>query len=196
MSTQAAALTYSRTASAFHWLVGIPMIGSVGAVLRAQQVPKSEKQYWMHQHESLGLVSAAILMPRLAYRLAFSRSAYNVVDLPGTRTIEKLAANTTYAGLHGFAIACSVTGVGMNYLGGWGLPFFWTKFEGLPKTPENKEKYGPVAYKMYQVHKQVGYYGKYLIPLHVAGSMTHLAKGHSIFARINPFRAPRPPSAV
>jgi cytochrome b561 len=187
------AATYSRTASAFHWAVAVPMMGSVCAVLQAQRLPNKseERQFWMRQHESLGLLSAMILVPRVAYRVLARSTAYNVVDLPGTKPIERMAASTMYVALHGFGIVLSVTGVTMNYYGGWGLPFFWTKFEGLPRTEENKEKYGPFAYQMYSIHKQVGAYGKYLIPLHIAGSTTHVVKGQAIFSRINPFHVPK-----
>ena len=32
--------------------------------------------------------------------------------------------------------------------------------------------------------------GKYLIPLHAGAAATHSLRGHSIFARINPFSRP------
>lgn len=186
-----ARLAYSRTASIFHWAVGLPMMGSIGAVLQAQRVPKSEKQFWMHQHESLGLLSAMILVPRLAYRVV-APAAYRVVDLKpigstATHSVEKIAKDATALGLNGFAVVLSVTGVGMNYISGWGLPFFWTKIPGLKQTPDTKAKYMPLAKQMYQVHKTVGYYGKYLIPLHVGGTMAHAAKGEAVLARIKPW---------
>ena len=39
----------------------------------------------------------------------------------------------------------------------------------------------------FNIHKQVGIYGKYLVPLHVAGALQHWARGHAVFSRINPF---------
>lgn len=188
---------YSRTASWLHWGAALPMMGSVGAVLRAQQLPKrsDERQWWMHQHESLGLLTAMILVPRVAYR-AFAHKSYAAVrDVPHLTPIEKALSKTTYVGLHGFGVMLSVTGVAMNYISGWGLPFFAWKIPGLPKTDENKQKYGKLAYQMYQVHNQVGYYGKFLIPLHVVGTMKHAVQGQAIYARINPLRRAPPPAA-
>jgi hypothetical protein len=40
----------------------------------------------------------------------------------------------------------------------------------------------------FKLHKQLGTYGKFLIPLHVGGALQHSARGHTIFTRINPFR--------
>jgi len=42
----------------------------------------------------------------------------------------------------------------------------------------------------FKIHKTLGVYGKYVVPLHVAGAFQHVFRGHTIFARINPFRGP------
>lgn len=190
-ATKTALTNYSKTAGYLHWGTALPMMASVSAVLKAQQCPKKsqERQWWMHQHESFGLLTAMILVPRVAYRV-ISYKSYNVKPLPeiitGNSSIEHAAASTTQWGLHGFGIVCAVTGVGMNYLSGWGIPFFWTKVPGLEKT----HKYDALTKKMFDVHKVVGNYGKYLIPLHIAGTTAHAATGQAVFTRINPFRKP------
>jgi cytochrome b561 len=43
----------------------------------------------------------------------------------------------------------------------------------------------------FQIHKQLGVYGKFLIPAHVGAAFLHHFRGQTIFARINPFRASR-----
>ncbi len=63
------AAAYTKTASYFHWIVAAPLIGSVGAVLKAQEAPKSEKGLWMWRHKSLGLLTGMIVAPRIAYRV-------------------------------------------------------------------------------------------------------------------------------
>lgn len=99
---------------------------------------------------------------------------------------------------------------------GKGLPFFTTTIPGIVKTDENKKTTGLIAKNSFFVHKQLGVYGKcllsfstrmhfmirfsslawfqfcrskgkYLIPIHAGAAVTHVARGHSIFARINPF---------
>lgn len=189
---------YSLPASWLHLGLALPMIGSVGAVLQAQTLPKktTERQWWMNQHESLGLLTAIILVPRMAYRLVAHKSMYaKLVEVPGSTQVEQKIAKATYFGLHGFGVVLSVTGVTMNYYSGWGLPFFKWKIPGVPHSDENKKKYGKFCYDLYKIHNQVGYYGKYLIPLHMAGTFKHAIQGHAIFGRINPLRStiPKPP---
>jgi cytochrome b561 len=65
---------YSATAASLHWLTAIPVVGCVGCVMKAQNSPKEEVGTWMHRHKSLGLLSAMIVAPRLAYRV-FNMSA-------------------------------------------------------------------------------------------------------------------------
>ena len=65
--------------------------------------------------------------------------------------------------------------------GGKGLPFFF-------KTIEPFEKNGTIAKYSFKVHKTMGTYGKYLVPLHVGAAGMHAAQGGSIFSRISVFR--------
>eukprot|EP00934_Nitzschia_sp_Nitz4_P002987 Nitzschia sp. Nitz4//scaffold3_size479765//339526//340314//NITZ4_000141-RA/size479765-augustus-gene-1.614-mRNA-1//-1//CDS//3329550881//2977//frame0 len=172
---------YSATAGAFHWMTAIPLIGCVGTVLKAQQAPKEEKGTWMYRHKSLGLLTGMIVLPRVGYRL-LSSSSYNVKPLPGS-SIEHILASATHYGLYAFMTIMPATGIAMGYFGGKGLPFFTTTIPGA------KETNGAIAKQSFQIHKQLGVYGKYLIPAHVAGAFGHLFRGHTIFARVNPFAA-------
>jgi hypothetical protein len=43
----------------------------------------------------------------------------------------------------------------------------------------------------FSIHKQMGTYGKFLIPLHVGGAFSHFFRGQTIFARVNPFGRPK-----
>jgi len=69
-----------------------------------------------------------------------------------------------------------------RYYGGKGLPFFWTTLDGA------KTANGEIAKQAFSIHKTMGTYGKYLIPLHVGAAGAHVVRGQAIFARINPFR--------
>jgi 1,2-dihydroxy-3-keto-5-methylthiopentene dioxygenase len=101
---------------------------------------------------------------------------------PGSGAIESIGAKISHYALYGFMIVMPATGIAMGYFGGKGLPFFYTTLPGAA------EKNGAVAGQSFKIHKLVGTYGKYIIPLHVAGAGQHAARGHSIFSRINPFR--------
>jgi 1,2-dihydroxy-3-keto-5-methylthiopentene dioxygenase len=83
--------------------------------------------------------------------------------------------------LYVFLTVMPITGVGMGMYGGKGLPFFF-------KTIEPFEKNGTIAKYSFKVHKTMGTYGKYLVPLHVGAAGMHAAQGGSIFSRISVFR--------
>lgn len=186
---QAPKAAYSVTASAFHWATAIPLIGCIGTVLKAQESPKEEKGMWMHRHKSLGLLTGMIVLPRVAYRLT-SMASYKVRDIPGLMDVEHKAANITHYLLYGFMTVMPATGIAMGYFGGKGLPFFGATFAGIKSTEETKARNGGIAKNSFKIHKQLGTYGKYVVPVHVAGAFSHFFRGHTIFARVNPFRGP------
>jgi 1,2-dihydroxy-3-keto-5-methylthiopentene dioxygenase len=113
----APALAFSRTAGVFHWLVAIPIIASVGAVLKAQSAPKEEKGTWMFRHKSMGLLAGILVAPRFAYRL-FSRNSYNVMHLEGNAAWENTAGSISHYALYGFMTIMPATGIAMGYYGG------------------------------------------------------------------------------
>mmetsp|Transcript_17501 Transcript_17501/g.25914 ORF Transcript_17501/g.25914 Transcript_17501/m.25914 type:complete len:188 (-) Transcript_17501:162-725(-) len=184
-------LAYSVTASTFHWAAAVPMVMSIGAVLKAQQSPKEEKGMWMYRHKSMGLLSAFIVAPRLAYRLMTPR-AYNVEKIAGTTGVEEFLAKATHYGLYAFMVIMPASGIAMGYYGGKGLPFFFTTLPGITKTEDNKAFTGQIAKNSFNIHKQVGTYGKYLVPVHAGAAFMHYFRGHTIFSRVNPFRTPPP----
>ncbi|TFJ84892.1 hypothetical protein NSK_003924 [Nannochloropsis salina CCMP1776] len=171
-------IAYSKALSLFHWLVGFTMIGSVGAVLQAQQVKGKEKGVWMHRHKSLGLLAGMLVAPRFIFRLTSKVPA----PMKEWSTMEQLASKFTHLSLYGLMVGMPATGIAMGYYGGKGLPFFWTKFDGAATAN------GEVAKQAFSIHKTMGTYGKYLIPLHMGAAGAHMARGQAIFSRINPFR--------
>ena len=72
----------------------------------------------------------------------------------------------------------------VGYYGGKGLPFFWTTIPGAA-TPN-----GSIAKNSFSIHKTLGTYGKYLIPIHMGGAVKHSVFGNGIWHRINPFSKP------
>ncbi|KAL3945165.1 MAG: hypothetical protein SGBAC_000768 [Bacillariaceae sp.] len=180
---------YSIAAANLHWLTAIPAVGCVATVLKAQEAPKEEKGMWMHRHKSLGLLTGMIVVPRVGYRL-FQRSAYKVFPLEGSK-LEHMAADAVHVGLYAFMTIMPASGIAMGYYGGKGLPFFWTTLPGITKTPENKKETGKIAGQSFKIHKTLGTYGKFLIPLHVGGAFSHVFKGQPIFSRILPWGRPK-----
>jgi cytochrome b561 len=179
----ASTYAYTFAASWFHWATAASAIGCIGTVLKAQQSPKEEKGAWMFRHKSLGLLTGMIVAPRIAYRL-IARQKYNVRALEGGSAFEHMAARFTHVFLYGFMVTMPATGIAMGLYGGKGLPFFWTTLSGF-------EKNGDVAKQGFKIHKTLGTYGKFVVPVHAGAGVMHAMRGQPVFARINPFRTPR-----
>jgi cytochrome b561 len=184
-----AKLAYTSVAAYYHWMVAVPLIGAVGSVLKAQQSPKAEKGKWMHRHKSLGLLTGMVVAPRFAYRL-LAGSSYRVQNVVGNQAWENMAGKFTHYLLYGFMTVMPASGIAMGYYGGKGLPFFWTTLPGVVSSDETKAGNGAIAKQSYSIHKTLGTYGKYLIPVHVGAAFMHYFRGQLIFGRINPFRKP------
>ena len=175
---------YTIAASYYHWLVAAPLMGSIGCVLKCQQSPKEEKGKWMFRHKSLGLLTGLVVAPRLGYRI-FNAKLFKEVGHPtGTGPVEGKLADISHAALYGFMTIMPVTGIAMGYYGGKGLPFFWTTIPGAEKANGN------IAKQSFSIHKTLGTYGKYLIPIHVGGAVKHSLTGNAIWSRVNPFGRP------
>ena len=183
MSAATAKAYYTVAASYFHWLVAAPLVASIGSVLICQQSPKEEKGKWMFRHKSMGLLTGLIVAPRLGYRILYHASSFrNVVPPAGSGPFENMVASISHAALYAFMTIMPATGIAMGYYGGKGLPFFFTTLPGsaVPDT-------GGIAKRSFGIHKTLGEYGKYLVPLHVGGAAKHSIAGHGIWSRINPF---------
>eukprot|EP00558_Chaetoceros_sp_UNC1202_P006932 CAMPEP_0197238360 /NCGR_PEP_ID=MMETSP1429-20130617/4847_1 /TAXON_ID=49237 /ORGANISM="Chaetoceros sp., Strain UNC1202" /LENGTH=184 /DNA_ID=CAMNT_0042697487 /DNA_START=56 /DNA_END=610 /DNA_ORIENTATION=+ len=180
------AAVYTKAASYYHWMVAAPLIGSIGSVLIAQNTPKEEKEEkgkWMWRHKSLGVLTGIIVLPRFSYRL-LNMGKYKIANLPGESPIVAAAGKAGHMFLYGFMTIMPITGIAMGMYGGKGLPFFWTTIPGF------EQKNGKLAGQSFKIHKFVGEYGKYLVPIHAGAAFGHAATGQKIFARINPFRRP------
>ena len=150
------------------------LISSAGFVLAAQNTKdKDEKTKFMYYHKSFGLLAAGLLGPRLVVRL-MSKGPGPIV---GANAMEHLAGNLSHLAMYGFAIVLPVSGVIMGTFSGFGMPFFFTTIPSLRKEPA-------IAKQAFGIHKQAGQIFEYFIPLHVAGALYHVARGHTIFARI------------
>lgn len=110
--------------------------------------------------------------PRVAYRFIVSPKSYNVAPLPGKTEQQIAAGKFTYYALYLFMTIMPVAGIAMGYYGGKGLLFFITTIEGaVPASNEQKDSYDAVAKRSYFIHKILGTYGKFLVPIHVTGMM-------------------------
>ncbi|GMI14823.1 hypothetical protein TrLO_g291 [Triparma laevis f. longispina] len=178
-------VAYSLAQSSLHWLSAPALLGSVGLVLTAQNTKKGSKSFGMskgdlmYYHKSFGTLSFMLMIPRVGLKIMSSK----VGPLLTSSGVEQTAANISHKALYGFLTIMPISGVAMGMYGGKGLPFFGTTISAF------KEKNGTVAKYAFKIHKNVGYYGKFLIPLHVGAAGVHGVQGGGIFWRINPFRS-------
>lgn len=129
----------------------------------------------MFYHKSVGLLMGALIVPRIANRLVSK-----LPPPPKGTAIEHLGANISHYGAYGLLLVLPLTGIGMGYYGGKGLPFFFTTIPGADKEHKN----GKLAGWMWKIHKYAGVAMEYLIPLHITGAAFHAVKGHSVLHRI------------
>lgn len=151
------------------------------------QAPKEQKGSLMYAHKSLGLLTGILVAPRLVHRV-LSRSEYKVQELAGNSELENMVGKVAHYAMYGFMTVMPATGITMGLFGGKGLPFFVTTVPSLPAaTDEAKKTNGAIAKQSFSIHKQVGVYGKYLVPAHVGAAFAHQIRGQAIFTRMNPF---------
>lgn len=170
---------YSLSMQLSHWLMGSSILLSIGCVQGAINTKdKKFKGDLMFYHKSFGLLSFIFLLPRIGARL-ISKIPQHV---PGNQ-FEIISAQIMHRLLQLFIIIMPVSGVVMGYYSGKGLPFFWQTLPGAEKAN------GDIAKQSFQVHKFVGHYFQYLIPVHVGAVGYHfVAKGTNILPRMLPFR--------
>ena len=171
---------YHVTARWMHWTMGGLVAGAVSTILYKQSLPKDDPgigavMWW---HKSCGVTVAMLLPLRIALFFATKRPGM----IPGSGVITHTIGTAAHYALYAFLVAMAFTGVGMGYASGRNIPFWFTEIETGPyyANPANAKWH-------YGWHVWVGYYGKFLIPVHAAGAVTHHARGQAIFTRMNPF---------
>uniref|UniRef100_A0A7S4MRW7 Cytochrome b561 bacterial/Ni-hydrogenase domain-containing protein n=1 Tax=Vannella robusta TaxID=1487602 RepID=A0A7S4MRW7_9EUKA len=172
-----AVVQYAPSLRWTHWIMGGLIVGNIGSVKLAQWTEdKEKKMQYMHIHKSLALIILAMLPIRIGLRLTTKLPK----ALPGN-ALEKLAGNLNHYALYAGMTILPISGVTMGYFGGKGLPFFSYHIKGATETqPE-------IAKTAFKIHKLTGQVMTYLVPLHIAAAGYHVARGHYIFHRMNPF---------
>mmetsp|Transcript_2174 Transcript_2174/g.3703 ORF Transcript_2174/g.3703 Transcript_2174/m.3703 type:complete len:191 (+) Transcript_2174:83-655(+) len=160
---------YSRMLCLWHWTMGFGMLGTLGTVKVAQQLPGSDpnKGELMKIHKSLALCMAGMLPVRMAMRFG------------GTFLIPPaLKSRLSHFVLYAFMIALPGSGIAMGYYGGKGIPFF--DLYHVPGAPE-EQKNPEIAKNAFNAHKTLGQAMTMWTCLHMGVGI-----GGGI-ARINPF---------
>ena len=77
-----------------------------------------------------------------------------------------------------FAITLPVSGVVMGSFSGFGPTFFFTTIPSIKKEPA-------IAKKAYEIHKLLGPYFEYMIPVHIGGALLHVVKVYPYIAYVD-----------
>tara|TARA_B110001452_G_scaffold2302_1_gene1987 strand:- start:503 stop:1213 length:711 start_codon:yes stop_codon:yes gene_type:complete len=177
---------YALSLRWLHWVMGASMLTCMGTV-KASQWTTGEtflgtkgqtKGTLMMIHKSTAVLVSAMLFPRVLLRVATKAPP----PIPGN-ILEKFAANVSHVAMYGFMAFMPFTGLAMGYYGGKGVPFY-----GLYTFPgaTGEAKDGKFAGRMFKLHKQVGQYIYYLVPVHVGAAFFHVFRGQAILTRVNP----------
>ena len=159
--------TYNSLMQFWHWSMAAGVLCTFGTIQYKQSfgVPKTEEAKSsvgnaMFYHKSFGLLMAMMIAPRLATRM-FSTIPKHLPGLSIEHKLAKLSHWTTYGLL---SVMC-VSGVGMGYFNGFGVPFFgvW-KMPGAEKEAVDKDLGG----FQFKVHKYAGVAFQYTVAIHVS----------------------------
>lgn len=173
---------YSIGSKIFHWGMGFGILGCMGSIQLAMNAPKHEKGKYYHFHKSCGLLMAALIIPRIAMRLASTIPRH----VPGP-PLQAWVADASHYAMYGMMLYMPLSGILMGYYGGKGLPFFWTHFPGA----QGDDKDPTVAKYAYKSHKLVGQAFEILVLSHIGAVGFHyFIRAENIFRRMNPLAKP------
>jgi len=184
-TAEAAGEVVQRYGFSLRWLhiiqgvAAIGAIGSVNAAMRQPKTPEGQEQRGqiMIFHKSCGTLIFATLPIRFLVRAV----AKTPPHLPAPKVLQ-FAASASHLVLYGGLLFMSTTGILMGYYGGRPVYFFNTTFD-IKADPVDK----PMMSYFYKIHKQVGFWWQFMVPLHIGGTAFHMVQGHRILARVNPF---------
>jgi cytochrome b561 len=188
--------TYSKAAASLHWIGAVGMTFLIGSALVAGQIPNDPKQttkeklelrQWiMHNHESVGLLMLAAMVPRVAYRLL--NRAKLPRDLPEPAW-QVYGAKAMHGALYGALVFMPISGLAFGYLSGWGVPFFKWNVPGASKEAAASDFNKKWEKFFYENHHRVGnILTWYLFPLHIGAiGFTYFFRGHNIINRMLPW---------
>jgi cytochrome b561 len=172
----AAATRYTRTAIVLHWLVAALVVAQVGwgwAMLAIAQVTQGPRADAFNFHKSVGLVILALMLVRLAWRLA-----HPAPPLDGLPAWQQRAARATHAVLYAALLIMPIAG----YLGSaWsGYPVRWFGMT-LPAWASAQPALKTL---MSQVHLATSFVLLGAVLLHVAAGVRHALRRDDYFMRM------------
>jgi len=183
---------YSLPTILMHWgqgsaIMAIVITGYIASRIKVNkdtpQADKDRKSYLMHLHKSFGVLSLGLIFIRIFFRTKTNIPVHKV------NIVEKIAGRISHYALYGMMVFLPVTGFGMGYLSGYGVPFFSTHIPGASKEKADTKTYQDLKKWCYVNHVKAGQILEYLIPLHIGASFYHYAfRGTNLLRAMNPLK--------
>lgn len=155
---------FSPLTIAFHWIVGLTIIGLLAVGIYMVDLPKGEFRSWLYGwHKVIGTTVLMVAAARLAWRWR------NGLPAPAGRTPEwqERLARSTHIVLLAATIALPLTGAIYSYAGGYPVPIL-----GLTEL-KSATKY-PLAFDVFKfIHGWAGWILVAIVVLHFAGALKH-----------------------
>ena len=188
MNESADAGSYGTVAIAFHWLLALAIVGSIGVGLYMTELPFSPLRLKLFNwHKWAGITILALSAARLLWRLLHRPHALPSAVLAAMPGWQRHAHRATHALLYGLFFAVPLSG--WAYSSAAGFPVFWFGVLALPDwLPVNKELADAV---LKPLHHLFAFALAALVVLHVAATFKHqFIDRDGLFWRMWPRRSP------
>ena len=168
---------YGAVAKAFHWTVGLGILGMIPLGVVANRIAHSDALLagdpdaiaravtLFSIHKTVGVVILAAALARIAWALSQPRPA----PLHPERRLETLAAGTVHWVLYAALVLMPLSGWTAHAATEGFAPIWWPLGQDLPLVPES----AAVEHAAAVLHRTFGYVLTGAIVLHVAGALKH-----------------------
>jgi cytochrome b561 len=157
---------YTKVAIALHWILALGILLQIGLGFFLGEVPRGapERSGWVNFHKSTGITLAALILLRLAWRIAHQPPL-----LPATMPAwERIAARANHALLYVCMVGMPLTGYVATNFSKYGIKYF-----GLLTLPPWGFEDQQVYAAFHGTHKALALLFVALILLHIAAVLKH-----------------------
>ena len=167
---------YSRTAITLHWILAILLATMIGLGLYMTDIPRNtpERSWFFNLHKSLGLLTASIILLRVAWRLRFKPPGLERLAPPWQVAVAK----TSHAALYACMLFMPLTGYLGSSFNKYGVKFFGL---ALPHWGWDDPKLREI---FVTAHEWIADLFIALIAIHVVAAAYHALRRDGVFARM------------
>jgi len=174
---------YDRVAVALHWLIAFGVLEQIGLGWWMLDIPKQPvgvRAGWFNLHKSIGLTLGALVVLRLAWRLAHRPPPLP----PSLPRWQQAAAIATHRLLYLCLLVMPLSGYLGSSFSGYPVRFFGITLPGwAARNDALKDLFS-------QIHYAAAAVFMLLIALHAAAALKHLLARDGLFGRMWPGREP------